>query len=44
MFCWTFYFNNYFDDILAVIEVLENQLKHNMLKVSIKGTGKNRLK
>ena len=38
------YLNNYFDEILAVIEALEYQLKHNMLKVSIKDTGKNRLK
>ena len=38
------YLNNYFDEILAVIEALEYQLKHNMLKVNIKDTGKNRLK
>ena len=38
------YLNNQFDEILVVIEVLEYQLKHNMLKVSIKTTGKNHLK
>ena len=38
------YLNNYFDEILAVMEALEYQLKHNMLKVNIKDTGKNRLK
>ena len=38
------YLNNYFDEILAVIEALEYQLKHNTLKVSIKDTGENRLK
>ena len=36
------YLNNYFDYILAVIEALEYQLKHNMLKFSIKDTVKNR--
>ena len=41
---WYSYLNNYFDDILAVIEALEYQLKHNMLKVSIKDTGKSHLK
>ena len=38
------YLNNYFDYILAVIEALEYQLKHNMLKFSIKDTVKNRWK
>ena len=38
------YPDKYFDDILVVTEVLEYQLKHNMLKVSIKATGKNHLK
>ena len=35
---------NIMSTILAVIEALEYQLKHNMLKVSIKDTRKNRLK
>ena len=38
------YLNSYFDEILALIETLEYQLKHNMLKVNIEDTGKNRLK
>ena len=36
------YLDSYFHEILAVIEALEHQLKHNMFKVTINNTGKNR--